>query len=113
MKRTPLILLLACLGLSGCLYTDIRSPRAYRSATPSEVKAQPGDEVVTGKACNRTYLYLVAFGKGGYHAATQKALAGRSEAILYDVKTDIHVRSVLLGLYTEVCTTVMGKVGKP
>lgn len=108
-----ILLFLSCLALSSCLYTDIRSPRAYRSATPSEVKAHPEDEIVKGKSCNRTYLYLVAVGRGGYHAATKNALAERPGAILYDVKTDIQVRSVLLGLYTEICTIVMGKVGKP
>lgn len=112
MKKTlPLMLLLA--NLTGCLYTNIRSPRAYRSATPSEVKAQPGDETVTGQACNRYVLYLVAWGKGGYQGAVKDALGGRTDVLLYDVKTDIKVKSILFGLYAKVCTSVMGKVSRP
>jgi hypothetical protein len=54
----------------------------------------------------------VAWGDGGYAAAVKNALAGR-DAILYDVKCDIKVNSVLLGLYTKVCTKVTGKAAKP
>lgn len=99
--------------LGGCLYTDIRSPRAYRSATPSELKTTPADLVLTGSACNQYYLYLLALGDGGYHAAVKKALEGQpQETILYDVKTDVKVTSVLLGLYTKTCTNVQGRAGK-
>lgn len=107
----PLIISAAALAAAGCLYTNIRSPRSYRSATPVDVKPSPQDLVVTGEACNQTVLYLVAWGNGGYIGATAKAMEGQ-EGVLYDVKTDIKVRSFLVGLYTRVCTVVTGKVGK-
>jgi len=112
--RRSLLPLLAAAGLCGCgmLYTNIHSPRSYRSAVPSEVKATPTDETVSGMGCSRSVLYLMAWGDAGYGAAVQNALAGR-DAILYDVKCDMKVNSVLLGLYTKVCTKVTGRVAKP
>ena len=109
-----LIFFAACAAIfPGCLYTNIRSPRAYRSATPKEAGAQSSDPVVRGEACNQYFLYMVAVGKGGYAEATKNALKGREEEILYDVKTDIKVQAYLLGLYSKVCTVVMGKVTRP
>ena len=112
--KKALFLALTAAALSGCgmLYTNIHSPRSYRSAVPSEVKAAPTDETLSGMGCSQSVLYLVAWGDGGYGAAVKNALAGR-DAILYDVKCDIKVNSVLLGLYTKVCTKVTGKVAKP
>ena len=111
--RKAILPILAATGLCGCgmLYTNIHSARSYRSATPAEVKASPTDETVSGMGCNQSVLYLVAWGDGGYAAAVKNALGGR-DAILYDVKCDIKVNSVLLGLYTKVCTKVTGKVAK-
>jgi hypothetical protein len=108
-----LLPLLAAAALCGCgmLYTNIHAPRSYRSATPSEVKASPTDESVSGMACNMSLLYLVAWGDAGYAAAVKNALGGR-DAILYDVKADMKVNNVLLGLYSKVCTRVTGKVAK-
>ena len=113
MKKS-LLLALAAAALCGCgmLYTNIHSPRSYRSASPAEVRASSGDETVTGEACSQSVLFLVAWGDGGYAAAVKKALSGRSDAILYDVKCDMKVNSVLLGIYTRVCTRVAGKVAK-
>ena len=34
------------------------------------------------------------------------------EGILYDVRTDIKVKSYLLGIYFRQCTVVTGKVGR-
>ncbi len=112
--RKAFLPLLAAVALSGCgmLYTNIHSPRSYRSAVPSEVKATSTDETVSGMGCSQSLLYLVAWGDGGYGAAVKDALAGR-DAILYDVKCDMKINSVLLGLYTKVCTKVTGKVAKP
>jgi len=111
--KKALLLALTAAGLCGCgiLYTNIHSPRSYRSAVPSEVKSSPTDENATGVACSRSALFLVAWGDAGYGAAVKNALAGR-DAILYDVKCDLQVYSVLLGLYTKVCTKVSGKVAK-
>jgi len=94
------------------LYTNIQSPRSYRSASPAEVKSSAGDQTVTGEACNRSLLYLFAWGDGGYIAATEKALSGRPDSILYDVKCDMKVNAYVLGLYARVCTKVTGKAAK-
>lgn len=107
------IVLLCPLVLSSCLYTNVHVPRAYRTATPAEVKNDPSDPVVTGEACSRTVLFLVAWGDSGYAAATRKALGNRSDAFLYDVKSDIKVHSFLLGLYSCTCTVLTGKIAKP
>ncbi len=98
---------------SGCLYTNVHGPRAYRSATPNDVKASAEDERVVGRACNRTVLYLFAWGDGGYAAAVEDALVKQPDAILYDVQSDIQVTSVLLGIYSRICTVVTGKTGRP
>ena len=112
----PLMMILAMsLGLSGCglIYTDIRVPRSYRSATPGEIKTQKTDRVVTGEACNYSVLFMVAWGNGGYAGATRKALEGEADAILYDVKADTRAKSILGGIYTKICTSVTGKIAKP
>jgi hypothetical protein len=112
--KITLCLALAMAALSGCgiLYTNVHSPYSYRSATPAEVKSTPADETVNGKACSWSLLWLVAWGDAGYSAAVKNALSGRSDAILYDVKSDIQVNSVVLGLYSKVCTKVSGKAAK-
>lgn len=102
----------ALLGGCGLVYTNIHSPYAYRSAAPSEVKSAPDDALVSGQACNYSLLYLVAWGDGGYAAATRAALAGKPDGMLYDVKSDIKVTSLLVGLYTRVCTRVSGKAAR-
>jgi hypothetical protein len=106
-------LLLAALPLlSGCLYTNVHAPHAYRSATPSDVKASSADETVSGEACSRSALYLFAWGNSGYAAATRDALKSKPEAILYDVRSDVHARAYVLGIYASVCTVVTGRVGR-
>jgi hypothetical protein len=109
-----LLPLLAAAALCGCgiLYTNIHAPRSYRSAAPSEVKASPTDEALTGMSCYQSWLFLVSWGDAGYAAAVKNALGGR-DAILYDVKADMKVNNVLLGLYSKVCTRVTGKAAKP
>jgi len=108
------LLFIAVLTLTqGCLYTNIRVPREYRSATPSDVKADAADGRVSGMGCNRTALYLVAWGDASYKKATAQALKGHEGKVLYDVKSDVKVRSYLLGLYMKTCTIVTGKVGQP
>jgi hypothetical protein len=100
--------------LSGCglIYTDIHSPHAYRTATPSEVKTSPEDPVVQGQACDYAVMFLVAWGNSGYVAATQDALKEHPTGILYDVKTDMRATVLALGAYTRVCTLIRGKVGR-
>jgi hypothetical protein len=102
-----------CLLASGCLYANVHVPRAYRSATPADVKASSQDTVVSGKACFRQLFFIVAWGDGGYAAAARKALKDHPGAILYDVKADAQATSVLAGLYARGCTVVTGRVGVP
>jgi hypothetical protein len=111
--RTLLLALLAPL-LSGCglLYTDVKVPRGYRSATPIEVKASPDDPLLTGRSCQRSLLYLVAWGDSSYASAVRDAIGGK-DLILYDVRSDLKVESYLIGLYTHACTVITGKGAKP
>lgn len=102
-----------CAALSGCLYTNVRVPRAYRTATPSDVKADPSDKVATGKACFHSIFFLVAWGDGGYAAAAKEALKENPGLILYDVRADRKAQSYLLGLYSRICTVLTAKAGKP
>ena len=101
--------------LSGCglIYTSVRFPRAYRSATPNDVAASKDDPRVVGTACNHSLLYLVAWGRGGYAQAVEKAMARHPDKIMYDVKSDTEVNSILVGLYSTLCTTVTGRAGSP
>lgn len=110
--RFVVVLLSVLLGSAGCglIYTDVRVPRAYRSAAPSDVQGNIADRMVTGEACNRSLLYLVAWGDASYAAAVRDALGDKTDAILYDVKADIKATTVLLGLYAKVCTVVSGRI---
>lgn len=112
--RKLLVVPLISVSLSGCglLYTNVKLPRAYRTAVPSEVKPAADDPKVEGKACNRSVLFLVAWGDGSYAAAAKNALKDSPERILYDVKSDYHAFSILLGLYTRSCTMLTGKAAK-
>jgi hypothetical protein len=110
-----LLILIASL-LSGCglLYTDVHVPRAYRSASPIDVDSKASDKMVTGRACNHSVIFLVAWGNGGYAEAVKNALAEEPPgSILYDVYTDFSARLYLVGLYTRSCTVVTGKVWSP
>ena len=95
------------------LYANIHAPRAYRSATPADVKASSSDRTVSGRSCYRSVAYLFAWGDAGYSAAVADALSDQPDAILYDVNTDTHVRSFILGFYSRICTVVSGRLGQP
>lgn len=112
LRLLGLVLTAATLASCGILYTNIKVPRGYRTATPAEVKSAPDDPTVTGQACNRSAAYLFAWGDGSYAAAVENAL-GKRDGILYDVRADIKVNAYVLGLYTKVCTVLSGKVAKP
>lgn len=112
MRHFFLVLAAASLASCGLIYTDVKVPRGYRTATPAEVKASPDDPTVTGRACNRSALFLVAWGDGSYAAAVKDALGPR-DGILYDVRADIKVNAYVLGLYTQACTMISGRVAKP
>jgi hypothetical protein len=98
---------------AGCLYSNIRTPRAYRSATPADVTARPTDPTVSGQGCYKTVLYLVSWGDAGYAEAARRAAGGDATAVLYDVKADTRVTSILLGAYTEICTILTGRLARP
>jgi hypothetical protein len=114
--RTPRLLLLpllaAALSSCGLLYTDVKVPRGYRSATPADVQTAPDDPAVTGTSCSRSLLWLVAWGDTSYNSALKNAL-GTRDGILYDVRSDLKVNAYVLGLYTKTCTVLSGKVAKP
>ena len=114
LPQTCMILILLSMFLGGCgiLYTDVQVPRAYRSASPVDVTSKPTDSVVTGKSCNKSVLFLFAWGRGGYVDAVRNALEGQpTGSILYDVQIDLKAEVYLIGLYTQTCTIVTGKVG--
>jgi hypothetical protein len=108
-RALPFVLVL----LSGCVFSDIRAPRQYRSSTPSEIHTTPSDPTVEGRSCSQSFLYLVAFGDEGYAAAVRDALKEQpAGAIMYDVRSDIQVKAYVFGLYARVCTHITGRVGK-
>lgn len=114
--RTPRLLLIplfaAATSACGILYTDVKLPRGYRSAAPSEVKSAPDDPLVSGRSCSRSALWLVAWGDSSYATAVKNAIGDR-DGIMYDVRSDMKANAYILGLYTKVCTIVTGKVAKP
>lgn len=109
-----LLLSVLCGALTSCglLYTDIKVPRGYRTATPAEVKASPDDPTVTGRACNRSAVFLFAWGDGSYAAAVRDAVKDK-DGILYDVRADVKVNAYVLGIYTQACTMISGRLAKP
>ena len=99
-------------GGCGLLYTDVEVPRAYRSASPIDVKANSSDKIVVGESCNHSVLFLVAWGSGGYVGAIRNALANEpTGSILYDVHVDLKAKAYAFGVYTQTCTVVTGRVG--
>jgi hypothetical protein len=105
-------ILAAATSACGILYTDVKVPRGWRTAAPSEVKSASDDPSVRSEACGRSVLWLVAWGDSSYDKALQNALGGR-DGIMYDVRSDLKVQAYVLGLYTKQCTVLTGKVAKP
>jgi len=101
--------LAASLATSSCLYTDVRAPLSYGSATPGDAGGNLGREV-KGSACNTAFLWLIAFGNGGYDAAVKDALASTNAPFLVDVKADTAYTNALFGLYQRQCTVVVGRL---
>ncbi|MDE2143630.1 MAG: hypothetical protein KGJ84_14575 [Elusimicrobia bacterium] len=112
LRFLSLPLLIAATSACGILYTDVKVPRGYRSATPADVKTSPDDPAATGQACSRSLLWLVAWGDTSYDRALKDALGPR-DGILYDVRSDLKVNAYVLGLYTKTCTVLSGKLAKP
>jgi hypothetical protein len=97
MNRLPSAMLtaLACLTLTGCVYTDIRVPmsnefRSTRTVTKS------------GEATTRSVLWLVAWGDAGLQRA---AANGQLTTLEY---ADHAFFNVLFGLYMSNTTIVYG-----
>jgi hypothetical protein len=105
-------LLAAATSACGILYTDIKLPRGWRTAAPSEVKSASDDASVRGESCTHSVLWLAAWGDSSYDKALKDALGGR-DGIMYDVRSDLKVQAYVLGLYTKQCTILTGKVAKP
>jgi TRL (tRNA-associated locus)-like protein len=102
---------LAALGLvvaSGCIYTNVVTPLAYRAPTLQEAKAEGAAEA-EGVACDHAVLYLVAWGDAGYAAAVADAKAKSGGTQLADVRADTTFFNVL-GVYQRACTRVTGRV---
>jgi hypothetical protein len=113
MPRNPSMLSAAVLGLvlaSGCIYTNVTTPLAYRAATLQEAKAEGAAEA-EGLACDQLVLFLVAWGDGGYAAAVADAKAKSGASQLADVRADTTFFNVL-GVYQKACTRVTGRVVK-
>ncbi len=114
--RTLRVLLLPVLAAAtsacGILYTDVKVPRGWRTAAPSDVHSASDDPAVRGEACSRSVMWLFAWGDSSYDAALKSALGGR-DAIMYDVRSDLKLQAYLLGLYTKDCTILTGKAAKP
>ncbi len=106
MRAAPLWLALA----SGCIYTNVGTPLAYRAPTVQEAKAEGAAEA-EGVACDHAILYLVAWGDAGYAAAVADAKSRSGAAQLADVRADTTFFNVL-GVYQRACTRVTGKVVK-
>lgn len=97
----------------GLLYTDITTPRSYRSATALDT--QDHEMVATnvnGIACSQSFLFLIAIGDGGYDAAVKNALEKNDASMLNDVKADITYTAYLGPVYIKICTSVTGNAVK-
>jgi hypothetical protein len=97
---------LLAFSLTGCLYANVNTPLSYRAPTPNEVPG-PLTQQVSGEACNRAVLGLVAWGDGGYAAAIEDAKQHSGARLLADVRADSSLFNVLF-IYSKACTRVTG-----
>ena len=93
--RRSLTLLVLTLLLSGCVYTNIQRPLGTEY-NETELGTK------TGRASNRSLLWLVAWGDGGTKAAAEN---GEIKVIRH---ADIQLFTLLFGLYLETTTIVYG-----
>jgi hypothetical protein len=100
------------------LYYDNKGARSFVAMTPRDVPATAARlGVVRGRACQtgiavplglspRSSTLSAAAGDGGYEKALLKIKQRHPEATgIYDVKVDLHLRSVL-GFFRRLCTEV-------
>lgn len=111
MPRLSLLVaaLSTAVATSSCLYTNVRAPLSYGSATPGDAGGNLGREV-TGSGCNTALLWLFAVGNGGYEAAVKDALEYSGAPFLVDVKADTTYTSYLFGLYQRQCTVITARL---
>lgn len=93
--QRSLTLLFLTLLLSGCVYTNIQRPLGTEY-NETELGTK------TGRASNRSLLWLVGWGDGGSKAAAEN---GDIRVIRH---ADTQLLSVLFGLYLETTTIVYG-----
>ncbi|MGC1956003.1 MAG: hypothetical protein WA970_26215 [Gammaproteobacteria bacterium] len=109
-QRFLAVSLLVPFAVAGCglEYTDVRVPRAYRSATPRDMQSHAPDRTVTGRGCQyglslpiRGSSSLTRVSGGAGHGGFQQALSdirARHSQLrgIYDLKVDHHLFSVLM-----------------
>lgn len=106
--RPALILFLSATS-TGCLYTQVTQPLAYRSNSFGDVQttAGRGDHAVFGEACAHVILGLIAVGDAGYEAALANAgVPTGADLSAYDVKADAETFGILGFIYARRCTKV-------
>jgi len=91
---------------AGC-YVNLTSPMSYRSATRTDALELVELGPAQGKACAKSYLGLVILGDAGYQAAVAEALSASGGVMLYDVRSDTHLKNYF-GIYARECTIVHG-----
>lgn len=94
-KNGTMILSLATLLVSGCLYTNVQRPLGTEYH-----QTELGTK--TGESNSYSVLWLFAWGDAGSRAAAEN---GNLTVIRH---ADIKVFSLLFGLFTEVTTVVYG-----
>jgi len=98
MKKSPRLLpviLLACLGLSGCVYSNIRVPLSSEFQNTRTVNR-------SGSAKTQSILWLVAWGDAGLQKAAQN---GTLNTLEYADRAFVNI---LFGLYMSNTTVVYG-----
>ncbi len=101
----------AALGFSGCIFASYNVPLSFRSETRFDVGNVPAAGDAHGEACASQLLGLIAFGDGGYDAAYKSALVASGATELFDVRSDTHLLNVL-GIFSQACTVVTGKIAR-
>lgn len=91
---------------AGC-YVNLTSPMSYRSATRTDALELVELGPAQGTACAKAYLGIVILGDAGYQAAVAEALKSTGGVMLYDVRSDTHLKNYF-GIFARECTIVHG-----
>ncbi len=111
MVKNTWVAVVAAAALSGCIYANYDVPLSFRSETRYDVGNVPPAGDAHGEACAHQLLGIVAWGDGGYDAAYKEALAKSGATELFDVRSDSRLFNIL-GIFSQSCTNVTGKVAK-